>query len=126
MRAHQAVHAVTTMARVLGVSPSGYYACRTRPASVRATADAALSALLKGDRAEADRLAADPDVAEAIHLRNYGERWQAPVAKAAEPDHRAEIKRLVRAGDDDGLNALFRRSPASCGQYYELRGSGQL
>ena len=43
MRAHQAVHAIRTMARVLGVSSSGYYAWRIRPASARGTADAALT-----------------------------------------------------------------------------------
>jgi hypothetical protein len=34
---------VTTLCRVLGVSPSGYWAWRTRRPSVRSVADAALS-----------------------------------------------------------------------------------
>jgi putative transposase len=55
VRAHQAVYPVRTMCRVLGVSPSGYYAWWCRPPSARAVADARL-----GERIEA------------IHTRSRG------------------------------------------------------
>jgi len=42
--AHQAVHRVATMCRVLGVSPSGYYAWRKRPMAARTCADVELTA----------------------------------------------------------------------------------
>ncbi len=42
MSANQAVFPIATMARVMGVSPAGYYAWRSRQPSAHATADADL------------------------------------------------------------------------------------
>ena len=54
MSAHQAVYPIRTMARVLKVSASGYYAWRSRPASARATADADLMRRIRTIHAESD------------------------------------------------------------------------
>jgi putative transposase len=43
MKGHQAVHSIATMGRVLGVSPSGYYAWQHRAPSPRAQRDAELT-----------------------------------------------------------------------------------
>ncbi len=93
MRVHQAKHRIATLCRVLGVSPSGYYACRVRLASARATADAALSAQIR-----------------AIHDRSqgtYGERRvHAELSELGVHVGRKRITRLMRAM---GLAGVSRR-----------------
>jgi putative transposase len=93
VRAHQATYPIATLCRVLGVSPSGYYAWAGRPASARATADAALSAQIR-----------------AIHERSrgtYGERRiHAELHELGVPVSRKRVARLMRAM---GLAGVSRR-----------------
>jgi putative transposase len=93
IEAEKANHAVTRMCRLLGVSPSGYYAWVQRPPSARAMSDAALSVQIR-----------------AIHARSRG-TYGAPRVHAelrAEDVHcsRKRVARLLRIA---GLHGCHRR-----------------
>jgi len=92
--AHQAVHCVTTMCRVLGVSPSGYYAWRKRPLSPRARAAVELTAQI-----------------EAAHRDSRGTygapRIHAELAAQGLHVGRKRVARLMRAA---GLQGVSRRT----------------
>jgi putative transposase len=87
------VHPIATQCRVLGVSASGYYAWAVRPASARATADAALMEQIR-----------------VIHTRSrgtYGERRiHAELAALGVRVGRKRVTRLMRAM---GLAGVSRR-----------------
>ena len=93
MTAHQAVHPIATMCRVLGVSPSGYYAWRERPLSTRARVDVKLSAEI-----------------QAIHRESRGTygvpRIHAELADRGMPIGRKRVARLMRGA---GLQGVSRR-----------------
>ena len=93
MRSHQAAHPIATQCRVLGVSASGYYAWAVRPASARATGDAALMAQIR-----------------VIHTRSrgtYGERRvHAELAALGVHVGRKRVARLMRKL---GLAGVSRR-----------------
>jgi len=93
VRSHQAAHPIATQCRVLGVSASGYYAWAVRPASARATADAALMEQIR-----------------VIHTRSrgtYGERRiQAELAALGVHVGRKRVARLMRML---GLAGVSRR-----------------
>ncbi len=93
MSAHQASFPIAVMARVLGVSESGFHAWRQRPASAHAVADVAL---LKRVRT--------------IHISSretYGApRVQAELRAGGEKHGRKRIARLMRAA---GLVGASRR-----------------
>ncbi len=87
------MHPIATLCRVLGVSASGYYAWAVRPASTRATADAALMEQIR-----------------VIHVRSrgtYGERRvHAELAALGVRVGRKRIARLMRVL---GLAGVSRR-----------------
>jgi putative transposase len=95
VRVHQATHPIATLCRVLEVSPSGYYAWLVRPASARATADAALS-----------------DQIRAAHQRSrgtYGERRvHAELAALGVAVGRKRIARLMGAMNLAGVSRRKR------------------
>ena len=96
MSAHQAEFRIATMARVLGVSTSGYYAWRRRPPSVRAQADVDLTARV-----------------EEIHTRSRGTygtpRIHAELAEAGVAVSRKRVARVMRAAGISGVSR--RRGP---------------
>jgi putative transposase len=91
MTAYQAFHRVAAMTRVLGVSPSGYYAWRKRPLSARACADVELSAQI-----------------EAIHRASRGTygvpRVHAELAALGVHVGRKRVARLMRALGVQGVS----------------------
>jgi putative transposase len=91
--AHQAFHPVATMCRVLGVSPSGYYAWRKRPLSVRARADVELTAEI-----------------QAIHRESRGTYGAPRVhAELAARGHRIGRQRVARLMRRTGVHGVSRR-----------------
>ena len=95
MTAHQAVHPIATMCRVLGVSPSGYYAWRKRPLSPRARTDVALTAHI-----------------DAIHRMSRG-TYGAPRihAELAARGFQLGGKRVARLMRNAGVQGVSRRKP---------------
>ena len=93
MSANQARFRVATMARVFGVSPSGYYAWRRRPPSARARADAELRARV-----------------QAIHGRSRG-TYGAPRihAELTEGGVAVSRKRVARVMRSVGVAGVSRR-----------------
>ena len=85
MSAHQAIYPIRTMARVLKVSASGYYAWRSRPVSARASADADLTRRIR-----------------TIHAGSHGTygapRVHAELKADGLPVGRKRIARLMRTG----------------------------
>jgi len=84
--AHRASHRIAMLCRVLGVSPSGYYAWRQRPLSARARADVTLGAQI-----------------QAIHGRSRGTygvpRVHAELAANGIHIGRKRVARLMRTPD---------------------------
>ena len=93
MTAHQAFHPVATTCRVLGVSPSGYYAWRKRPLSARARRDVELTAEI-----------------QAIHRESRGTYGAPRVhAELAARGHRVGRKRVARLMRGAGVHGVSRR-----------------
>ncbi len=93
MRANQAKFSIAAMARMLGVSPSGYYAWRGREPSARTKSDEALKARIR-----------------TIHTRSRG-TYGAPRIQAELADEGTSVshKRVARLMREMGLTGVSRR-----------------
>ena len=96
MSANQGRFRVATMARVLGVSPSGYYAWRRRPPSVQAQADAELTERVRAIHASSRSTYGSP-------------RIHAELAAAGVAVSRKRVARLMRTAGIAGVSR--RRGP---------------
>jgi putative transposase len=93
VRAHQAEYPVKLMCRLLGVSPSGYYAWRKRGASARSQADADLLEKI-----------------EHVHTRSHGTYGSPRIhAELRENGTRVARKRVARLMAEAGIEGVSRR-----------------
>ena len=91
MSANRAIYPIVTMSRLLGVSPSGFYAWSKRPPSRRCQADAVLTAKIR--------------TAHAASKGTYGApRIQADLAAEGIRADLKRIARLMRAADLSGVS----------------------
>ena len=98
MSAHQAVYPIATMCRILGVSPSGYYAWTKRSPSWRAMSDGTLTESIRAAHA-------------ASHGTYGAPRIQVDLATAGVCVSRKRIARLMRDPDLPGSAAASSPSP---------------
>ena len=112
MSAHQAMYPIRTMARVLKVSASGYYAWRNRPESARATADADLTRRIR-----------------TIHAGSHGTygapRIHAELRAEGVPIARKRVARLMRTAGIAGVSRR-RRAPITTKQAPDHRPASDL
>jgi putative transposase len=84
---------VRTMCRMFGVSPSGFYAWRTRPESTRVQEDRRLKVLVHASFTAGRGYYGSPRIYD-----DFVE-WQEPVSR----------KRIIRLMQEDGLKARVRK-----------------
>ena len=110
--AEGARHSVVRLCRVLGVSPSGYYAWRKRPPAARARANEALTAQIRGIHARsrgtygaprvhaelhaAGQRASRKRVARLMRVAGLAGRGPRPFCRTTIPDPAAQAVDLVR------------------------------
>ena len=96
MDVHKDEHRIATMARVLGVSRSGYYAWKTRPLSSRARTDEVLKKEISG--------------VHAFHHGTYGApRIHGELQRQGWKISRKRVARLMR---ELGIDGFAGRSPS--------------
>ena len=91
MKVNQADYAVRTLCRVLGVSPSGYYAWRSRAASERSVSDAVLTERIR----EIHKYSRGTYGAPRIHAELKKRGWRVG---------RKRVARLMRAAKLEGVS----------------------
>jgi putative transposase len=122
--AHQAVHRIATLCRVLGVSPSGYYAWRKRPLSSRARADVELTAEIQGIHRESRGTYGAPRVHAELAARGVriGRKRVARLMRGAHVHGVSRRKQFVTTRRDE----TARPAPDLVRRQFEAAGPNRL
>jgi putative transposase len=114
MKAHQAQHRIATMCRVLGVSPSGYYAWLKRPVSKRAQEDQRLLKVIRTSHAASDGTYGSPRIVDDVRDAGFdvGRRRVARLMREASlvgETRRRFVTTTVRDEDRGAASDLVKR-----------------